>query len=42
LSKKHDKIQGQFFPMFHETLESSAYKQLSFGARALLVALRAK
>jgi hypothetical protein len=40
LSKKHDKIQGQFFPMFHETLESPAYKQLSFGARALLTALR--
>jgi hypothetical protein len=42
LSKKHDKIQGRFFPMFHETLESPAYKKLSFGARALLVALRAK
>jgi len=40
LSKKHDKIQGRFFPMFHETLESPAYKQLSFGARALLTALR--
>jgi hypothetical protein len=40
LSKNHDKIKGQFFPMFHETLESPAYKQLSFGARALLAALR--
>jgi len=40
LSKNHDKIKGQFFPMFHETLGSPAYKQLSFGARALLTALR--
>jgi hypothetical protein len=40
MSKKHDKIQGRFFPMFYETLESLAYKQLSFGARAVLTALR--
>jgi hypothetical protein len=40
MSKKNDKIQGRFFPMFYETLESLAYKQLSFGARALLTALR--
>jgi hypothetical protein len=41
LSKKRDdKIQGQFFPMFHETMDSAAYKKLSFGARALLTALR--
>ena len=40
MSKNHDKIRGQFFPMFHETLGSPAYKQLSFGARALLTALR--
>jgi hypothetical protein len=42
MSKKHDKIQGRFLPMFYETLESPAYKQLCFGARALLTALRMK
>jgi hypothetical protein len=35
-----DKIKGQFVPMFYETAQSRAWKQLSFGARALFIALR--
>jgi hypothetical protein len=37
-----ERIRGQFFPMWYETLKSPAYRQLSFGARALLTALRMK
>ena len=40
--KSGDRIRGQFFPMFHETVKSPAYRQLSFGARALLTVLRTK
>jgi hypothetical protein len=37
---KGEKIRGQFSPFFHETARSAAYRQLSFGARALFTALR--
>jgi hypothetical protein len=42
MSRKHneDKIRGRFTPMMHETAKSPAFKQLSFGARALFVALK--
>lgn len=33
------RIEGQFLPLRHELLDSPAWKQLSFGARALYVAL---
>ena len=37
----HDDIRGrQFKPMFYETFNSAAYRQLSLGAKALLMALR--
>jgi len=36
---KHAKLRGQFVPVYFETLRSPAYRQLSFGARALLTAL---
>jgi hypothetical protein len=35
----HDKL-PPFVPLFRETLAAAAYRQLSFGARALLTALR--
>jgi hypothetical protein len=34
-----DKIRGQFVPLRFETLRSPAYKQLTFGARALYAAI---
>ena len=37
--KFSEKLKGQWTPMFHETLMSLAYRQLSFGARALFTAL---
>ena len=37
--KFSEKLKGQWTPMFHETLMSPAYRQLSFGARALFTAL---
>jgi hypothetical protein len=42
MSKKNrgEKIRGQFTPIFHETTRSPAWKQLSFGARALFIAVR--
>jgi hypothetical protein len=43
MSKRKDSYQKlePFVPLFRETLASPAYRQLSFGARALLTALRA-
>jgi hypothetical protein len=42
MSRKHneDKIRGRFTPMMHDTVKSPAWKQLSFGARALFLALK--
>jgi hypothetical protein len=44
MSKKRrdplDRLRGPFVPLYHETLLSPAYKQLSMGARALLTALK--
>jgi hypothetical protein len=42
MTRKHneDKIRGRFTPIMHETAKSPAFKQLSFGARALFVALK--
>jgi hypothetical protein len=37
---KSYKIRAQFTPLFYETMRSPAWKQLSFGARALFIALR--
>jgi hypothetical protein len=37
--RSHEKL-PPFVPLFRETLASPAYRQLSFGARALLTALR--
>ena len=41
MSRKHneDKIRGRFTPMMHETAKSPAFKQLSFGARALFASM---
>ena len=39
--RSHDKL-PPFVPLFRETLASSAYRQLSFGARALFTALRSR
>jgi hypothetical protein len=39
-SKSSDRLQGRFVPLFYETLQSPAYRQMSFGARALFTALR--
>jgi hypothetical protein len=38
--KSGNKIRGPFTPMMHETVGSKAWKQLSFGARALFLALK--
>jgi hypothetical protein len=38
-SRTSEKLQ-RFVPLFHETLKTPAYRQLSFGARALFTALR--
>jgi len=35
-----EKIRGRFTPMMHETAKAPAFKQLSFGARALFLALK--
>jgi hypothetical protein len=39
-SKSSDRLQGRFVPLFYETLQSPAYRQMSFGARALFTTLR--
>jgi len=41
-SRSSERLQGRFVPLFYETLTSRAYRQLSFGARALFTALRMK
>jgi hypothetical protein len=41
-NRNNNKLGQQFVPLFFETLKSEAYKQLSFGARALFTALRMK
>jgi hypothetical protein len=38
-SRSRDRLQ-RFVPLFYETLQSPAYRQLPFGARALFTALR--
>jgi hypothetical protein len=40
-SRTHDKLPS-FVPLFRVTLKSPAYRQLSFGARALFTALRGR
>ena len=37
---KHGKIDGQFVPLLHATLDCPAWKAASHGARSLYVALK--